>query len=84
MPRKCSFNGCRTGYDKKRDEEEDSGRKATFLFPLENPDLLKKWKDFANMKNDPGKYSGLCEEHFEEHFVRRNPSRTTLDWKNRE
>ena len=81
MPRKCSLNGCRTGYDRKKDEEEVIGRKASFQFPLENPELLKKWKDFAGMEDEPGRHSALCEEHFEEQFIRRHAVRTTLDWK---
>ena len=59
MPRKCSLNGCRTGYDRMKDEEEVLGRKASFQFPLENPELLKKWKDFADMEDEPGKHSVL-------------------------
>ena len=69
MPRKCSINGCRTGYDRKKDEKEVIGRKASFQFPLENPELLKKWKDFADMEDEPGKHPVLCEDHFEEHFI---------------
>ena len=78
MPRKCSLNGCRTGYDRKKDEEEVIGRKASFQFPLEDPELLKKWKDFAGMEDEPGRHSALCEEHFEEQFIRRHAVRTTL------
>ena len=27
------------------------------------------WKNFANLKEDPGKYRSLCEDHFEEHWT---------------
>ena len=81
MPRKCSLNGCRTGYDRKKDEEVVIGRKASFQFPMENPELLKKWKDFADMEDEPGKHSFMCEDHLEEHFIRRHAVPTTLDWK---
>ena len=79
MPRKCSLNGCRTGYDRKKDEEVLIGR--SFQFPMENPELLKKWKDFADMEDEPGKHSVLCKDHFEGHFIRRHAVPTTLDWK---
>ena len=33
------------------------------------------------MEDEPGKHSVLCEDHFEEVFIRRHAVRTTLDFK---
>ena len=41
MPGKCSLNGCRTGYDSKKDEEVVIGRKASFQFPMEHSVLCE-------------------------------------------
>ena len=80
MPRKCSAAGCRTGYAKTKKETKGESNKSTFQFPVDNPELLAKWKVFANIEN-PRAHSSLCEEHFEERYLKRG-KRTTLDWKN--
>ena len=54
--------------------------KSTLQFPVDNPELLAKWKVFANIEN-PTPNSSLCEQHFEEHYLKWGKI-TTLDWRN--
>ena len=79
MPGKCSAHGCRSGYDKKKTDKAEKERIATFHFPLNKPELLDKWKKFANMKHDPGKSAVLCEKHFKDYYIKRG-KKTTLFW----
>ena len=65
MPRKCAAYGCNTGYDKKKSELIEDLKIETiakFHFPLKKAELLEKWKQFTNMKKDPGDHSVLLRE----------------------
>ena len=55
---------------------------STFRLPLDKPDLLQKWQQFANRSNwSVTKNSVICTKHFEEKFVLRGNKRTKLNWK---
>ena len=77
MTRKCSAAGCRTGYAKTKKETKGERNMLTFQFPVDNPELLAKWKVFANIEN-PRAHSSLREEHFEECYLKRG-KRATVD-----
>ena len=85
MPKKCIVVGCRSGYNKrKRDDDNNTDGtefivKTVFNFPV-NADLRNRWIKFVNRygfePND--NCGGVCIDHFEEKFIKRG-KRNTLD-----
>ena len=84
MTRKCSVIGCRTGYATTKQEKEDGKgnhvKGPVFGFP-KDPSLCKLWekflcrKDFFVVSNT----SGICFEHFESRFIKKNEGSTRVD-----
>ena len=84
MTRKCSVIGCRTGYATTKQEKEDGKgnhvKGSVFGFP-KDPSLCKLWekflcrKDFFVVSNT----SGICFEHFESRFIKKNEGSTRVD-----
>ena len=78
MVNKCAAFGCPTGLltEKTKGHENIS----SFHFPLQNLDLLEKWRHFVNRQAwKPTKSSVLCENHFEDHYILHG-KRKTLKW----
>ena len=77
MVNKCVVFGCKSGYVCKSVKET---KVFLFSFPLNNPELLKKWIKFVNRSNwKPTSNSVVCAKHFKEEFI--NPGkRTKLKW----
>ena len=84
MPKKCIVVGCRSGYNKrKRDDDNNTDGtefivKTVFNFPV-NADLRNRWIKFVNRDGfEPNDNCGVCIDHFEEKFIKRG-KRNTLD-----
>ncbi|XP_033725289.1 uncharacterized protein LOC117315251 [Pecten maximus] len=58
--KRCMVYGCSNTY---------GDGVALHLFPLDRPEMCKKWTNFVKKKRDkwdgPTKYSAVCEKHFE-------------------
>lgn len=78
MGKKCSVVGCRSGYSKrKHDDDGDCGRITVFGFPS-NPELKCRWVRFVNRVDCVlTENSGICRLHFEEKYLKRG-KRITL------
>ena len=62
MVNTCAALNCRNGY--KNETEEGT---TLHKFPMQNPDLLKKWLDNLSRANFvPSKNSRVCSKHVEE------------------
>ena len=75
MPKKCIVVGCRSGYNKrKRDDDNNTDGtefivKTVFNFPV-NADLRNRWIKFVNRDGfEPNDNCGVCIDHFEEKFI---------------
>jgi len=79
MPNKCSIVGCRGNYDLLKGDNHDN-RVAIFRFP-KNTDRCTAWLEKIPRKNrrfdnitSVTANMGVCERHFEPHFVIRTVS----------
>ena len=82
MVKKCSVVGCRSGYARRKDDQD--GSKPVYVnvfgFP-DNPDLKHRWIQFTTRAHwEPTEHSGICINHFEEKYIIRN-KRITLNYK---
>ena len=82
MVNTCVAVGCKTNYHTCKEVL------STFDFPdaTKFPDLLNIWLKFVNRPDEDGKpwkqtkNSKLCENHFEETFIKRCKKRSYLKW----
>ena len=67
---KNNVNKADTRYEEHKndqcyDEGETKVKLSVFLFPLDNPSLLEKWKNAIPSENlIPTEHNGVCELHF--------------------
>ena len=77
MVNKCVASGCKSGYVSNKNIKSV----PTFRFPLDKPDLLKKWVQFVNRSNwSAAKNSVLCGKHFQDKFVLHGEKHVKLNW----
>ena len=77
MGRTCIVTECKGGYA----SELKKGKKVSvFLFPFNEPERMKLWMRNIPRKNqNPTKYVGVCERHFQKHFIVTHDSVTRDD-----
>ena len=73
MPNKCCVIGCRANY-------QYGPSKPVFKFP-DDTVFSNKWVAFLNRQDfQPGKYSVICIDHFEERFIIQHQNKVALNY----
>ena len=78
MVNKCALEYCRTG----KDQSTGDTKKSVFKFPLEDTEICEKWTYFVGKKDwRPSKYSVICEDHFDQRYIKVGEERNKLNFK---